>query len=79
MTEKLPPLSVVAVPIDDPLLIRLIVLFASAVPERVGVVSLVILSVLETPVSERSVRLGVEGAAGAMESNSEAVGVELNP
>ena len=52
---------------------------ASAVPERVGVVSLVILSVLETPVSEGSVRLGVEGAAGAMESNSEAVGVVLNP
>ena len=70
MTEKLPPPSVIAVPIDDPLLIRLIVLLASAVPVKVGVVSLVILSVLEMPVSERSVRLGVEGAAGAMESNS---------
>ena len=34
--------SVVAVPIDDPLLIRLIVLFASAVPLIVGVVSLVV-------------------------------------
>ena len=34
--------SVVAVPIDDPLLIRLIVLFISAVPLIVGVVSLVV-------------------------------------
>ena len=34
--------SVVAVPIDDPLLIKLIVLFASAVPLIVGVVSLVL-------------------------------------
>ena len=41
MTEKLPLPSVVAVPIDDPLLIRLIVLFASAVPSIVGVESLV--------------------------------------
>ena len=37
----MPPPSVVAVPIDDPLLIRLIVLPASAVPLIVGVVSLV--------------------------------------
>ena len=42
VTEKLPLPSVVAVPIDDPLLIRLIVLFASAVPLILGVVSLVI-------------------------------------
>ena len=42
MTEKLPLPSVVAVPIDDPLLIRLIVLFISAVPSIVGVVSLVV-------------------------------------
>ena len=42
MTEKLPLPSVVAVPIDDPLLIRLIVLFASAVPLIVGVVLFVV-------------------------------------
>ena len=42
MTEKLPLPSVVAVPIDDPLLIRLIVLFISAVPLIVGLVSFVV-------------------------------------
>ena len=42
MTEKLPLPSVVAVPIDDPLLIRLIVLFISAVPTIVGVVLFVV-------------------------------------
>ena len=42
MTEKLPLPSVVAVPIDDPLLIRLIVLFISAVPLIVGVVLFVV-------------------------------------
>ena len=42
MTEKLPLPSVVAVPIDDPLLIRFIVLPASAVPLIVGVVSFVV-------------------------------------
>ena len=41
VTEKLPLPSVVAVPIDDPLLIRLIVLFISAVPLIVGLVSFV--------------------------------------
>ena len=41
MTEKLPLPSVVAVPIDDPLLIRLIVLFISAVPLIIGLVSFV--------------------------------------
>ena len=44
MTEKLPLPSVVAVPIDNPLMIRLIVLFISAVPLIVGVVSLVIVA-----------------------------------
>ena len=41
VTEKLPLPSDVVVPIDDPLLIRFIVLFASAVPLIIGVVSLV--------------------------------------
>ena len=42
VTTPLPLPSVVAVPIDDPSLIRLIVLLASAVPLIVGVVSLVV-------------------------------------
>ena len=46
MTEKSPLISVVAVPIDDPLLIRFIVLPASAVPLIVGVVSFVEVSVV---------------------------------
>ena len=37
---------------------------ASAVPVKVGVVTLVILSVLETPVSLAAVRSGVVGASG---------------
>ena len=40
------------------------VLSASAVPVRVGVVSVVILSVLELPVSEEASRSGVDGADG---------------
>ena len=42
------------------------VLFASAVPVKVGVLTLVILSVLDDPVSLAAVRSGVEGAAGAV-------------
>ena len=41
------------------------VLPASAVPLKVGVVSVVMLSVLEAPVSDAAVMSGVEGAAGA--------------
>ena len=55
------------------------VLLASAVPVKVGVVSVVILSVLELPVSEEASRSGVDGADGAIQSNSEDVGVALNP
>ena len=40
-------------------------LLASAVPVKVGVVSLVTLSLLELPVSEEEARAGVDGAAGA--------------
>ena len=50
---------------------------ASAVPVIVGVVSVVILSVLELPVSELAERSGVDGAA--IQSNSDDVGVALNP
>ena len=42
-----------------------IVLFASAVPVSVGVESLVILSLLEVPLSEARARSGVGGTAGA--------------
>ena len=41
------------------------VLLASAVPMKVGVVSLVKLSLFDVPVSELASRSGVEGAAGA--------------
>ena len=44
------------------------VLPASAVPVKVGVVSPVILSVLELPVSEEGARSGVDGASGAVVS-----------
>ena len=43
-------------------------LLASAVPVKVGVVSLVLLSVFELPVSEPLSRSGVDGAAGAVAS-----------
>ena len=45
------------------------VLPASAVPVKVGVVSLVILSVWELPVSLAESKSGVEGAAGAVLSS----------
>ena len=44
------------------------VLPASAVPENVGVVTLVMLSVLDDPESLAAVRSGVDGAAGAVVS-----------
>src|SRR5437867_3621531 len=49
------------------------VLAASAVPVNVGVVILVLLSVLDDPVSLAAVKSGVEGAAGAVVSTSTAV------
>src|SRR5947208_7112050 len=44
------------------------VLFASAVPLKVGVVTLVILSVGELPVSEAAIRSGADGGLGAVAS-----------
>ena len=41
---------------------------ASAVPVKVGVLSLVILSVLEVPLSLAATRSGTDGAAGAVVS-----------
>jgi hypothetical protein len=57
------PPVVVPRPTSPPLLkIRTVLL---AVPMKVGVVSLVMLSVLKTPVSEAASRSGMEGGAGA--------------
>ena len=44
------------------------VALASAVPVKVGVLSLVALSVLELPVSLAAAKSGVEGAAGEVRS-----------
>ena len=77
--EKLPLLSAVVEPKRTEPLNSFTVLPASAVPVKVGVVSVVILSVLELPVSELAERSGVDGAEGAIESNSDDVGVALNP
>jgi len=62
---QLPDPSAVAVPtIPSTEDIRVTVLFASAVPVKVGVLSFVMLSVFEIPVSVPSVMSGVEGAVG---------------
>src|SRR5437588_4815005 len=47
---------------------RSTVLPASAVPAKVGVVTLVTLSVLELPLSLAAARSGADGAAGALAS-----------
>ena len=44
---------------------RVTVLPVSAVPVKVGVVTLVMLSVLDTPLSDAATRSGADGAAGA--------------
>src|SRR5437588_2658497 len=62
---QLPLPSAVAVPTLVAPANRSTVLPASAVPVKVGVVTLVILSVLELPLSLAAVISGVEGAAGA--------------
>jgi len=45
--------------------IKVMVLFASAVPVKVGVLLFVKLSTLDIPVSVSSIMSGVEGAAGS--------------
>src|SRR5207248_826026 len=52
-------------PTATPSLKIVTVLFASAVPLKVGVVAFVILSVLLLPVSDAAIRSGVDGAPGA--------------
>jgi hypothetical protein len=65
VTVQLPLESAVAVPIWVEPANTLTVLPASAVPVKVGVVSVVTLSVLDEPVSDAAVRSGVETAGAA--------------
>ena len=60
--------SAVVVPSEDAPSNTSTVLLASAVPVNVGVVSSVMLSVLESPESLPASRSGVDGAAGAVVS-----------
>src|SRR5438132_1247516 len=69
VTLQLPVPSAVPVPISVlPPTNSCTVLLASAVPVKLGVVSLVMLSVFEVPLSLAAVRSGAEGAAGAVVS-----------
>jgi hypothetical protein len=63
-----PLMSAVAVPSTVALSYRVTVLFASAVPVNMGVVSFVILSESDDPESVAEVISGAEGTAGADES-----------
>jgi hypothetical protein len=71
VTVQLPLEFAVAVPIWVVPAYTVTVLATSAVPVKVGVVSLVMLSLADNPVSDAAVRSGVEGAPD--------VGVELSP
>ena len=57
-------------PTATPSLKTVTVLPTSAVPLNVGVVALVILSVVELPVSEAAIRSGVDGTLGAIVSTT---------
>ena len=65
MKDQLPLLSAVVVPKELDPANSSIALPTSAVPVKVGVVSPVILSELELPVSEERARSGEDGASGA--------------
>ena len=65
VTDQLPKPSAAALPICVVPSNSLTVLFASAVPLKAGVATLVILSVLEMPSSEPAVKSGADGALGA--------------
>ena len=62
---QFPLLSAVVVPNELDPANSSIVLSASAVPVKVGVVMLVMLSLLERPVSDDASRSGFDGVAGA--------------
>ena len=68
--DQLPEPSAVVLPREFPSAKSSTVLPASAVPVKVGAVSLVRLSVSELPESDAAIRSGVEGAAGAVSSRS---------
>lgn len=62
------PSAVVVPKVLSTLELTMTVALASAVPLKVGVVSLVMLSVLESPESDAVSRSGVDGAAGSSRS-----------
>ena len=68
MNVQSPLASAVVVPRDTPSAKTSTVLLASAVPLKLGVVSLVELSVSELPESDAAIRSGVEGMLGAWTS-----------
>ena len=71
VTLQLPLPSTVVLPtVPFTELVSTNVLLASAVPVMVGVLSLVILSVFDEPVSDAVARSGVDGASGGVESTS---------
>jgi hypothetical protein len=65
VTVQLPLESAVALPIWVEPANSLTVLPPAAVPVKVGVLSVVVLSVLDAPVSEAAVKSGAEGTPGA--------------
>ena len=71
VTDQFPEPSADALPTEPSTeLVIATVLLASAVPVKVGVLSLVSLSVLELPVSVAALISGVEGALGGVESTT---------
>ena len=70
MKRQLPEPSAVVLPSEFPSEKSSTVASATAVPVKVGVESLVRLSVFELPESEAGVRSGVDGAAGGVSSRS---------
>ena len=63
MKDQFPLLSAVVVPKEEPFEKTSIVLSANDVPVKVGVLSPVMSSLLELPVSEAAARSGVEGVS----------------
>ena len=68
LIDQFPDASAVPVPARFPLASNSIVTPAVAVPVKVGVVMLVMLSVLDAPSSDAAVRSGVDAAAGGVVS-----------
>ena len=68
MKDQSPLPSAVVVPIDVEPVKSSTLLFASAVPVNVGVLSLLRLSLLELPLSDAALKSGLDGAAGGVAS-----------